>query len=156
VGKDPLCYRHLRANWSGNVPGLSILDFGAGRYAHHAKKLWRRGYDVTAYEFGDNIDLGIHTTDALDFVYDLVIASNVLNVQSDERMLTKTLREISGALEPGGVLICNYPSSPRYAGISVESMERRLRARFTIKRVGGTPSSPVWQCVKRSQRRHNG
>ena len=149
VGKDPLCYRYVRETWPLNVPGLEILDFGAGRYAHHARKLQRRGYDVTAHEFGSNVDPKYHAPDALDYVYDLVIASNVLNVQGDGKMLSTTIRELADALPSGGILVCNYPAAPRYAGLPVESVERRLRSKFKIHRVAGTPSAPVWRCVRR-------
>ena len=43
----------------------SILDFGAGKLAIHTQWLKERGFNVTAYDFGDNIVEGLHNEDAL-------------------------------------------------------------------------------------------
>ena len=95
-------------------PGKKILDFGAGKDAAHAEALRADGYDVTAHEFGSNVRPGLHDPDALRHgPYDVAYASNVLNVQSTEAMLKKTLTQIHRALRNGGVFIGNFPNSPR-------------------------------------------
>lgn len=149
VGKDPLCYRYVRETWPLAVPGLHILDYGAGRDAVHAKKLRRKGLDVVAYDFGVNLT-DAHDPDALEFAYDVVIASNVLNVQSSRNMLARTLNELTEACAPGGILVCNYPSSPRYLPeVDAKGIERRLERRgFSLLRVDGTKQAPVFRCVK--------
>lgn len=43
----------------------TILDFGAGKDAVHALDLREQGYNVTAYEFGSNVDSKLHDMDAL-------------------------------------------------------------------------------------------
>ena len=64
----------------------SILDYGAGKSAQHTERLSNEGYNVTAYEFGDNVNPNIHDVNALDKKYDVVYASNVLNVQNSEEI----------------------------------------------------------------------
>ena len=91
-----------------------ILDFGAGKDAAHAEALRADGYDVTAHEFGSNVREGLHDPDALRHgPYSMAYASNVLNVQSSEAMLKKTLTQIHRALRNGGAFIGNFPGSPR-------------------------------------------
>jgi hypothetical protein len=68
--------------------GDRVLDFGAGKDAMHTKMLREEGFDVTAHEFGDNQKPGIHDPEALEKgPYDLVYASNVINVQNSDEML---------------------------------------------------------------------
>lgn len=124
-----------------------ILDFGAGRDAVHTKWLREQGFDVTAYDFGDNLMEELHDKDALSRKYSVVFASNVLNVQSSMNMLQETLRQIYGSLEYGGKLVCNYPSSPRKMELlTARDLEFMLRRLFggRVERVGGTNSAPLW------------
>jgi hypothetical protein len=125
------------------------LDYGAGKEATHTKKLRREGLDVVAYDFGENLTR-FHDRDALEFSYEVVIASNVLNVQSTKRMLAQTLDELERACAPGAILVCNYPASPRYLPeVDAKGIERRLARRgFSVLNVGGTKQAPVFRCVK--------
>lgn len=91
----------------------TILDFGAGKQAIHTKWLKENGLNVTAYDFGDNCIEGIHDKNALDKRYDVIFASNVLNVQSSDVMMMATVYQIYNALKKGGMFIFNYPTSPR-------------------------------------------
>ena len=93
--------------------GKTILDFGAGKDAIHTKWLRERGLNVIAYDFGDNCIEGIHDKNALNKRYDIIFASNVLNVQSSEEMMDATLCQIYKALKKGGKFIFNYPKTPR-------------------------------------------
>ena len=90
-----------------------ILDYGAGKSAIHTKWLRENGLNVTAYDFGDNCVEGIHDKNALNKRYDVIFASNVLNVQSSDTMMNATLYQIYKTLKKGGQFIFNYPSSPR-------------------------------------------
>lgn len=92
----------------------NVLDFGAGPQALPKKALEKEFPHVffTAYDFGDNLTEE-HDEFALDGKYDLVYASNVLNVQSDGYMLHKTIEQMTGAIYKDGWLIVNYPDSPR-------------------------------------------
>lgn len=98
----------------------SILDFGAGRDASHTIDLKNDGYtNVTAYEFGDNVNPNLHDTNALENKkYDVVYASNVLNTQGSESMLIDTLKKINSVLKKGGKFIFNFPREPRYGAYS--------------------------------------
>jgi SAM-dependent methyltransferase len=109
-----------------------ILDFGAGKDAAHAEALRADGYDVTAHEFGANVREGLHDPQALRHgPYDVAYASNVLNVQSSEAMLLKTLQQIHRALRNGGVFIGNFPGSPRkIAGFTSSDMAIAIEAVF--------------------------
>jgi len=124
-----------------------LLDFGAGRDAVHTKWLRELGFNITAYDFGDNVIEGLHDKDALSKKYSVIMASNVLNVQSSMNMLWGTLRQINDSLEYGGKFVCNYPSSPRKMELlTARSLEHILKSFFNgnIERVGGSSSAPLW------------
>ena len=91
----------------------TILDFGAGKDAIHTKWLRENGLNIIAYDFGDNCIEGIHDKNALDKRYDVIFASNVLNVQSSDVMMMATVYQIHKSLKKGGIFIFNYPISPR-------------------------------------------
>lgn len=111
VGRNAVVPRAVVGNVSISD---SILDFGAGKDALHALRLREEhGLDVIAYEFGDNVVEGIHDPEALSRTYDVVYASNVLNVQSDLLMLHCTIMQIFDACRPGGTVIVNLPREPR-------------------------------------------
>ena len=112
----------------------TILDFGSGRLALHAQKLTDEGYHCTAHEFGANANV-LHDPEALNTPHDVVYMSNVLNVQSSTDMLRKTLSDAFGALKEGGILIANYPQSPRKAGLSTKDMSEMLRFCGKVERV---------------------
>ena len=129
----------------------SILDFGAGRDAVHTKWLRDQGFNnVTAYDFGRNCIEGIHNAKALRKQYDIVFASNVLNVSSSATMLFETLKQIYHCLPAGGEFICNYPSSPRKASFDIAYVRNAIEIVFnnTVELVGGTKSAPLWKIVK--------
>jgi len=131
--------------------GSSILDFGAGRDAIHAKRLKDAGFkDITAYDFGANIKDGIHDPDALSKSYDVVYASNVLNVQSSLPMLRKTLDQIAGAVKSGGSFVGNFPENPRKSeDITVDVVQKELADRFNkVSVVAGTKRAPVYLATK--------
>ena len=124
-----------------------LLDFGAGRDAVHTKWLRELGFDIVAYDFGDNVIEGLHDKDALSKKYSVIMASNVLNVQSSMTMLWETLRQIYDSLEYGGKFVCNYPSSPRKMELlTARSLEHILKSFFNgnIERAGGNSSAPMW------------
>ncbi len=128
----------------------TILDFGAGWKAMHTKRLRSLGHNVTAWDFGRNFDPEIHDKDALDRQYNIVFASNVLNVHIDEWALTGTIAEIALCLDMfNGVAIVNYPESPRKRpDIDADGMESRLRLTFgVVVRIGGNSRAPVWMCL---------
>lgn len=128
----------------------SLLDFGAGKGAVHTKWLREEGFNVTAYDFGDNCIEGLHDKNALQKQYKVIMLSNVLNVQSSMPMLLETLRQIDNSLEPGGEFICNYPSSPRKMELTIDDLKEIIQSIFKgrIEKVGGTSSAPLWRIQK--------
>jgi hypothetical protein len=147
VGSSPLGFRWVLNNVDKS---RSILDFGAGRDASQTLALLDAGFmNVTAYEFGRNLKKW-HDPHALNRTYQVVMANNVLNVQSSDSMLTGTLNQINSTMGPGSILICNFPQSPRYyEGFTVEDMYNKLKTFFSsIERVGGEAKYPLWKCTK--------
>ena len=128
----------------------TILDFGAGKGAIHTKWLREHGFDVTAYDFGNNCVEGLHDKDALSKQYKVIMASNVINVSSSYTMLLETLKQMYDSLEYGGTLIMNYPASPRKMDLTAIELENIIKNMFQGKvfRVGGSSSAPLWEIKK--------
>jgi len=106
---------------------VSVLEFGAGPKAPHAELFRREGFqNVTAYDLPTSIREGIHDPDALIRKYDVINASNVLNVQATKRMLTNTLSELRNSVKEEGFIIANFPITPRkgaYEGIGTNKQQ---------------------------------
>lgn len=118
-------YKLTRNNKAGR-----ILDFGAGVEARCTKALRKAGRNVTAHDYGDNYVEGVHAADALSKQYDVVFASNVLNVQATKPALEETIRQIAKATKPTGVAVVNFPVSPRKSSVGDQALEKLLRKRF--------------------------
>jgi len=110
------------------TPESKVLDFGAGNKAVQTFILRDKGYNVTAYDFGNNAIKGIHDPDALKKKYDVIFASNVLNVQSSIDMFDITLNQIKEAMSQDTIFIANYTKNPRY-------LERMTGEKWGGKRV---------------------
>ena len=131
----------------------SILDFGAGKLALQTKYLLSLGFeDVIAYDFGTNLNDGIHDPNALRRKYDVIMASNVLNVSSSESMLRETLMDMKKASKPGTVIVCNYPNTPRKwtengKPVPSKTVKGIVEEVFGTEPslVAGTNSAPVWE-----------
>lgn len=128
----------------------TILDFGAGKDAIHTRWLREQGFNVTAYDFGENCIDGLHDRDALKKQYKVIMASNVINVSCSYAMLLKTLKQMYDSLEYGGTLIMNYPASPRKMNLSAKELESIIENMFQgkIYRAGGSVSAPLWEIKK--------
>lgn len=129
-------------------PRDRVLDFGAGTEAVHARNLRSKGYNVSAYDIGRNLDPAIHDTYALSKKWDVVYASNVINVQPSKSALISLIDLIAGLLVHGGVFVGNYPTSPRKSGMSVADVDQILRKRFQVVERAIGVSSPTWACRK--------
>lgn len=126
----------------------SILDFGSGPAAVQTLALRDAGFkNVSAYDFGVNTRDGIQDPDALNKKYDVVFASNVLNVSSDEEMLRETLRDIKKAAK--NEIVFNYPSSPRKSGLNAQEVRDIIIDEYGVEPelVSGTKSVPVWKVL---------
>lgn len=126
----------------------SILDFGAGRDATGTKHLKKKGHNVTAYDFGANVNEN-HSRNALSRKYGVVLASNVLNVQSTPQALNRTLKQIRNAIAPNGYALANYPQSPRKLNLSGEQMRDRLARHFQVEVVDGGLSAPIFKLKRK-------
>lgn len=116
-------------------PGDSILDFGAGPKAIHATALRNKGFSVDSIDFGSNLNPEVHNLKCFEIKYDIVFASNVLNVQSNLKMLKKTLLNISEMCADRFVF--NYPPSPRKSAITTAELLCEVRNHFdSIERLG--------------------
>lgn len=158
VGRRAIVPRIVR-EWISD--GDLVLDFGAGKSAIHAVQLRREGYNVVAHEFGQNQRAGLHDSDALqNGAYDIVYASNVLNVQSSYRMLQSTLMQIFICLRFGGIFIGNYPRPRKMALFTPKQMGDLLTIQFGSKTMtvlpgrklssGRVPPSPVFIVTRRN------
>lgn len=124
----------------------TILDFGAGPQIYHTLLLREKGFNVTAYECGENINI-LHDKTALDRTYDIVYASNVINVQPNMYILLMTLDQIKNATNHYGIAIINYAREPRKMNLSTEEMKDVVGDYFKyIEPVGGTKAWPIWKC----------
>jgi hypothetical protein len=122
----------------------TILDFGAGKAAAHAQAFVADGWGCLAYEFGDNIDPRVHCELALLNKYDIVYASNVLNVQSSLHMFEETIEQIKSVMKPDSVFFANYPLQPRKMSAAEWQMREMLAQHFTsVIWVGGKKNAPV-------------
>ena len=107
------------------------------------------GFDVVAYDLWCGEGDELLNKYALDRQYDVVFASNVINVQSSMEMLRETLTQIYKATKYGGEFICNYPSSPRKMNMTTDGIARIIKEAFgNVENVGGTKSSPIWRIRK--------
>ncbi|MDB5413213.1 MAG: hypothetical protein JWR10_1548 [Rubritepida sp.] len=127
--------------------GQSILDFGAGPQAIHAARLRAMGHQVTAHDFGENLVPGVHDPDALSRRYDVVFASNVLNVADTEALLQLTLSQIAGAVLPGGAAILNLPAEPRKRAWTGTRRDDDRLGTLLASRFGSVRRLPrLWYC----------
>lgn len=124
-----------------------ILDFGCGPEFVQGKYLNGIGFNVSGWDFGENKP--DNCVSKLEKVYDVVYASNVLNVISSKRMLEETLDQIYGCIKDGGVFIANYPQSPRKMAMNDRQLSEIVQNKFggDIKRIPGMSCS-MWVFAK--------
>lgn len=120
-----------------------ILDFGCGTEFIQGHYLRNLGFDVDAWDFGTNKPK--ECVEQLDPIYDVVYASNVLNVISSYSMLQETLTQIKRCLKRDGMFIANYPQSPRKLNMTVKELEQIISIIFDndAQKVQGV-SCPMW------------
>ena len=129
-------------------PLVSVLDFGAGIQACQTRILrdWKAPKTV-CFDVPENMVEGLHDPHALRRRYDLVMASNVLNVQGTLGDLRRTLGQL--ALVTGQYMVCNYPGSPRFMpSLTLAKFRKELDRWFDeVYRVPGQ-STPIFRCAE--------
>ena len=132
---------------------IKILDFGSGKDAKHTYALRELGLDVTAHDFHSNINDEHHDPNALERVYDIVFASNVLNVQGSENMMRRTIEDVLNSMSNDSIFIANFPTSPRYGFETAKEAKEILEDYFDVVVIhgsdGGRTSSPVWSMKRK-------
>ena len=132
VGRSPLCYRVARgivAQASKKAGPYRILDFGCGKEPHLEGVVpgtlthLPEGISICPYDIGNNAH-GMKPVGT----YDLVILSNVLNVQPTDNLLKLVLLDAWFYVAEGGILLCNYPKKPRHCGVSDQQVWELLAA----------------------------
>jgi hypothetical protein len=154
-----------------NFPSdTKVLDFGAGKDSRQAQKISTKYSNVVAHDFHEVIsDSGVDSLfdiNALDKDngYDVVIASNVLNVQPSCEMLEKTLDDLYCVMGEGKKLVVNVPRAPIKVNCSgelkthaelVEIVRESMENRFgegSVKEVskvcGKNTSTTLFEVVK--------
>ena len=131
---DTDVYIYFSRNYKPNTL-LTVLDFGSGLFPSEALKLQSKGYNVTLHEFGNNFLPDVHSKVALDYKYDIILASNVINVQSSSNMLKLTLSLMADSLKAGGSIILNYPPYPNLLKLSKEELEKIFSKFFSFKQI---------------------
>jgi len=130
VGKIPVCYgwAHRLTSTGIWVCGKSftldpwkarVLDFGCGKGARHALALKAAGLaEVQPWDIGEN-SFGFGKPSGK---YNLVILSNVLNVQPHAYDVPRVLKEAWSYVDKLGFMIVNYPKSPRHNWVNDSRM----------------------------------
>lgn len=151
IGRNPVCLRYILTLNRKHSTTLSYLDYGAGPEAIHTQHLLSLGFDCRAWDIGENFNPKIHKHDALFYCYDVVMASNVLNVQPDKKHFLKVLKELHMCVRKTGRVILNYPKEPRKMPQITERELRSLLGQWfeevSAKPIGNS-HTPVWVCTK--------
>ena len=93
-----------------------MLDYGSGKVPRQTELLRQAGYDVAAHELAENCVLGVHASARevwIDTAWDVVLMSNVLNVQHDESEAAQLVANVMRVHKPR-VLIFNLPNAPSH------------------------------------------
>jgi len=109
------------------TPQDLILDYGAGDTIPHTRWLRSLGLNVVATD--QMFDPDVHDPYAFNHKYDIIMCSNVLNVQTTPRNIVNVIYQLRSVIKPDGVLVVNYPESPRrIKSITDSDIETVLRS----------------------------
>ena len=98
----------------------SILDFGCGKdmlipNKWRKEKIWCDGHDLSLLNKKPRLDS-----------YDIIMVSNVLNVQETNEQLEETINEILSFCNDGTQIFWNYPTQPRKLGLGILQIQEIL------------------------------
>lgn len=125
-----------------NIP-YHVLDYGCG-YARFADEFIKTGVHYVAtdlvrqdFSYQPLFEEELCYDERAAYVpaehlhlcsgYDLVLAANCLNVQTNESQLEATIKEVWSLIDQGGSVLMNYPRSPRKLPYSFSEMEKKIR-----------------------------
>jgi SAM-dependent methyltransferase len=91
-------------------PGTTVLDFGCG-YGQAQEPLLLAGFNWYGYDLQPRA--GYKLADIVNYRYDIVVLSNVVNVQPTLIYLHNTIQAAAQAVADGGILVWNHPAKPR-------------------------------------------
>ncbi len=132
-------------------PPCKVLDFGAGKKATYTHYLREEGFTVTPYDIGVNT----HSTsnNPLEDSYDIIMCSNVVNVQPSIVEVNKLLLQLRRVMQNKTtdnktILIINYGRSVRYLNdMTPFQFESLLQRYFTIEKLPTVSSTPLYKCI---------
>ena len=122
VGRFPLVYRMFRERFKRT--DIKVLDYGSGVDVPHARELEREGWTVEAMDLG--LPEWINDVARERGPFDVVLCSNVLNVQPNLALVISVLYDLRSLIAEGGTLIINYPASPRKADLLIADIRTAL------------------------------
>ena len=128
----PVCYRLIFNNLI-NPLNKAILDYGCGPEQKYVKQMRAMKLNAVGVDF--HIPGSRQTHLAPQCFYDIIIASNVLNVISDMKDLHGVFAELKSHLTPNGFAIANYPSSPRKLKLSNSQLLTMLGSTFKLTKL---------------------
>jgi SAM-dependent methyltransferase len=152
IGKNAQVPKYLYENFLSSCRNSKtdwhILDYGCGKEQLHVKFFQSQGFNqILGYDFSIPNSKEFLRIDSFDIIY----ASNVLNVQDSCAMMEETLSEIVNLLKSGGLFIANYPMSPRKSNLNLIEVQMLLSKFFTHNTCHfnkGTKQSGIFICRK--------
>ena len=147
VGKNAVLPRYIMKYFKWDEWG-TILDFGAGSNIIHTKMLREAkncAYQVEAYDIGDNFIKGVHT-EIENQEYDIIFASNVMNILPSIKIMRETIGFIHNLLEADGCALFNFPKSPRKLNISDCDFKDLLYGSFETVKIVKYNTTKIFVC----------
>lgn len=106
-----------------------ILDYGSGPNLIQTKQLVDCGFNVKSWDIGNNLTNSNYFIKKLESnSFDVVFASNVLNVQENEERIKFVIDEVFDTTK--NIAILNFPNSPNYTGLNIHNILYLLQLQF--------------------------
>jgi hypothetical protein len=129
ANEKAVTYRYVYERYTPQTAG-KVLDYGAGPHLLHTNILRGKGFHVDAIDVGNNFVPGLHDPGVYKRKYHVIYASNVINVQPTIADIYTMLDQIVRMMNKGSTFICNYPTTPRDADLSVPEITTILKSVF--------------------------